>query len=263
MAESDLTESLSKKGPMNLPIGVWVVIGAGGLYFAYRTYKTNSATPSTATTGTTGNGTVDASGMGTYTPVGGDTGTASTGSSSTTPSYADNNAWASAAISYLVGLGYDAGLVNQAIGLYLASQPIPTTQMQAFINTAIQHLGPPPQTVAPVNGGVPPVQGGSGAGTATAAPGAITNVVPHVFIGTTNITWDNPKGTDYVKIGATAQGKSWGTVYTDVPTIGITGATGHLFVVDSISRGVTYDYTLTPYNSAGAGPTAKITVKNL
>lgn len=159
---SKFAQLMTKKGPMDLPMGVWVIVGGGGLFFAYRTYKkAGSATPSVATTGTTGNG-VDALGGGTYTPVGGNITTSDTGSSSTGNSFADNNAWATAAINYLVGLGNDPGIANQAITLYLASQPLTTSQMQAMVNVAIQHLGAPPLTVAPVNGTVTPIGGSSG-----------------------------------------------------------------------------------------------------
>lgn len=160
---SKFAQLMTKKGPMDLPIGVWVLVGGGGLFFAYRTYKkTGSATSNVASTGTTGNGTVDATGMGSYSPAGGSISTSDTGTSSTGNSFADNNSWMTAAINYLVGLGYDASVANQAIGLYLASQPLTTSQMQAMVNVAIQHLGAPPQSVAPVNGTVTPVQGSSG-----------------------------------------------------------------------------------------------------
>lgn len=86
------------------------------------------------------------SGLGTSTDTG-------TGQSTVGGSYADNNAWAVAAINYLVSIGVDATSANAAVTNFLASQPL-TTQQQGEINLAIQRLGAPPSPPEP--GGAPP-----------------------------------------------------------------------------------------------------------
>lgn len=80
--------------------------------------------------------------------------------------FADNNAWARAAINYLVGLGIDPTQANEAIQQYLASQTL-STEQQADVNEAIQALGPPPDL--PSATGTPPgtIVGGGTGGTVT------------------------------------------------------------------------------------------------
>lgn len=65
--------------------------------------------------------------------------------------YSDNNAWAEAAINYLVGLGDDATVANAAIEAYLSSQTL-TQSQQAMVNSAITALGAPPQPPQPTTG---------------------------------------------------------------------------------------------------------------
>lgn len=100
-----------------------------------------------------------------------------------------------------------------------------------------------------------------------AAPTALTGLNDFVFPGTTNLVWQQPANgkTTSVKIVATPVNKpGWGPVDTVVDTSGMnTGDnTGHMFTIDNISRGVTYDYALTPYNGSVAGPTSNIRVTN-
>ena len=70
--------------------------------------------------------------------------------------YVDNNAWARAAINYLVGIGIDPSQANEAIQQYLSSQQT-TTAQQADVNEAIQALGPPPDLPGPVGTAPGPV----------------------------------------------------------------------------------------------------------
>jgi len=161
---------LTKKvGP--LPMFVW--LGAGlviYLYFQRKQAKTTPAAGANQQTDPAGNvGSIDpATGYVYGTPEdtaalaaqnsGNSSDTGSSGSSGSTgsPKYADNNAWGIAAVNYLVGLGIDATTANQAIELYLSSQPLSTSQ-QGDVNLAIQALGPPPTLPGPVTGNPPPV----------------------------------------------------------------------------------------------------------
>lgn len=158
-----LKGALSKKlGP--LPVVVW--LGLAIVIFYYVSKKNSGGTSSTDQTDSAGNvGQIDpktgyvygsaedaaalgqsSSGLGTSTDTG-------TGGSTVSGQYADNNAWAVAAINYLVSIGVDATSANTAITQFLASQPL-TTQQQGEVNLAIQRLGAPPSPPEP--GGSPP-----------------------------------------------------------------------------------------------------------
>jgi hypothetical protein len=167
-----------KAGP--LPIGVWLLIGVAMLYY-FRTQQAKNAASGPQTDPAGNVGTIDpASGFVYGSPEdlaalqaadqsGGTTGgnagqTATTGAQT----YADNNAWGIAAVNLLVGMNIDATTANQAIQLYLSSQPL-TTSQQGDVNLAIQALGPPPTLPGPIIGNPPPVTtppGGTG-GTVT------------------------------------------------------------------------------------------------
>lgn len=146
-----------KVGPF--PVWVYGVAFLGIWYYLER--RKSAATSSSATStaaGTTGTyGTDPAGNTGDIDPQTGyvygsaeDTAAlqqSSTGAQSS-GQYATNDAWAEAAINYLVGLGDDSVVANSAIEAYLQSQTLTTTQ-QAMVNSAIQALGAPPQPPAP------------------------------------------------------------------------------------------------------------------
>jgi hypothetical protein len=77
--------------------------------------------------------------------------------------YADDNSWGIAAISYLETTGIDATSANQAIQQFLNSQPL-TSAQQGDVNLAIAAIGPPPVLPGPVqtSGTTPPPAGGGG-----------------------------------------------------------------------------------------------------
>lgn len=146
MAEgaSKATEFLTKKaGP--LPVGAWVALVGGGLGVTYYLNRNKGGSPES------GSGVLqpnpDATGMGTYVPSGGNAGSGGSGSANP-PGFSDNNEWGTTAINYLIGLGYDPGIANQAIALYLSSSPL-TSQQQSMVNSALQKFGPPPLLPAP------------------------------------------------------------------------------------------------------------------
>jgi hypothetical protein len=158
-----LKAAMSKKlGP--LPVVVW--IGLAIVIFYYVSKRNQGSGSSTDQTDSAGNvGPIDpktgyvygsaedaaalgqsSSGLGTDTDSG-------TGGSTVSNQYADNNAWAVAAINYLVSISVDAMAANTAITQFLASQPL-TTEQQGMVNLAIQRLGAPPSPPEP--GGSPP-----------------------------------------------------------------------------------------------------------
>ena len=160
-----------KIGP--LPLWVWLVVAAA--IWWYFTRGSSSLTGSSSTTDTTG--AVD--------PITGESyaqelgaaedqlSTQAAGQTGTAGGYADNNAWARAAVDYLVGTGVDPTQANEAIQQYLASATL-TTQQQADVNLAIQAIGSPPDLPGPV--GTPPgpvtTPPGAGGGTTPTPPGA-------------------------------------------------------------------------------------------
>lgn len=178
--ERAMSVFMTKVGP--LPLWVWLAAGVAIWWYLNKRQaaSTTAATGTNQQTDPAGNiGSIDpATGYVYGTPE--DTAAlaannAGTSSSSTTPgttpgqqTYTDNNAWAIAAVNYLVGLGIDATTANQAIQLYLSSQSL-TTAQQGDVNLAVQALGSPPSPPGPSNGNPPPVTTppGSGSGTVT------------------------------------------------------------------------------------------------
>lgn len=118
------------------------------------------------------------------------TGTGASSGSTTAGQYADNTAWAQAAINYLVGIGVDPTVANSAIQQFLASQTLSSAQ-QADVNLAIQRIGAPPDPPSPGNN-PPPV---------------VTPPTP----GTTYAS-NPPKGLTVTSTSASAVGLKWNSV---------------------------------------------------
>ena len=158
---NSLTEfAMRKVGPF--PVIVYVVLFIGAWYYLEKR-KSAAATASTSTGTTVAApstiGTDPAGNTGEIDPETGYVYGSSedlaalqqqTTSTSSSGQYSDNNAWADAAINYLVGLGDDPTVANSAIEAYLASQSL-TTAQQALVNSAVQALGAPPQPPSPTN----------------------------------------------------------------------------------------------------------------
>lgn len=150
---------LGKKiGP--LPLGVWLLIAAGIFYYVSKRNSTGGGgqTDPAGNTGSINPATgyvygsaEDQAAAGAGSSSLGTSATSGSGGSTVAGSYADNEAWAVAAINYLVGIGVDATSANTAITQFLGSQQLSATQ-QADVNLAIQRLGAPPS---------PPQPGGS------------------------------------------------------------------------------------------------------
>lgn len=176
-AKSGVSIFTKKVGP--LPAYVWM--GAAIVLYLYFK-KRNAASSASASTAANSAQTDSSGASGNIDPATGyvygttaDTqalasqnSSTSTGSGSTTAGqYQTNQAWAEAAINYLVGLGIDPVEANSAVTQYISSQTL-TTQQQADVNLAVQGIGGPPNPPTPGNA-PPPVQtAGGGTSTVTA-----------------------------------------------------------------------------------------------
>lgn len=203
----------NKVGP--LPLFAWMAAGIGVWYFIT---KKNSGTATTAgqqpTNVSSNYGTDPAGNTGYIDPnsgyvygtsedtaalQGSGSGTTATSPSSSGQTYTDNDAWGRAAVNYLVGVGEDPTQANQAITLYLSSQPL-NTQQQAMVNSAIQAIGAPPSLPGPAAsnpGGVvtPPGSGGGGGGGGGGKPQPPKNLKLSGNNGTSaQVSWDLPGG---------------------------------------------------------------------
>lgn len=256
-----------KVGP--LPIGVWLLIGAGGLWYFERQKSSSSAAASGQQTDPAGNtGTIDpATGYVYGSPedqaalAAGDSGSTGTGpSGSSTPgaqSYADNNTWGIAAVNYLTGLGIDATTANQAVQLYLNSQPL-TTAQQGDVNLAITALGPPPTLPGPVSANPNPVT--TPPGTSPKGSGTSRNPTPVISAGRVVSTTPNGAVVAWNATGAT----SFRTTIAGPGRInGQTGTvTAKQATYSGLQSGHTYEVTVQPLlNGKAAGSPGKITVK--
>jgi hypothetical protein len=276
-----------KVGP--LPLFVW--LGAGGAIWWYLQTKQSATTSASQAanlqTDPAGNiGTIDpATGYVYGTPedlaalaannAGTSSSTTGASSSATTgaQTYADNNAWGEAAISYLVGLGIDGTTANQAVENYLTSQPL-TSAQQGDVNLAITALGPPPTLPGPVSTNPTPVATNTGSssggttttssstptGTTTSSSTSTASATPtlsggHVVSVTNNtavIAW-TMTGTSTAKVTISGPGKIDG----QSNTVTIPQAT-----YSGLEAGHTYDVTVQPLvNGQPAGKSGVITIK--
>lgn len=142
------------------------------------------------------------------------------GGSTVAGAYPDNNAWANAAINYLVGIGVDPTAANSAIEQFLASQPL-TVSQQGEVNTAIQRIGAPPQPPQPGTAPSPIV--------APPSPGTIYATNP-------------PTGIAVVQAAKTSISLKWNKA---------TNATGYTIFYGKTSAANTWSTT----TSGGAGDT--------
>lgn len=148
-----------KLGP--LPVVVWIGAAAAVLWYVRKKQAGSSPAAGASTTDPAGNtGTIDPATGYVYgssqdsaglaaDSSGGSTGTTSgSGGSTVAGQYASNQAWAQAAINFLVGVGVDPTEANSAVTQYIGSQGL-TTSQQAEVNLAIQSIGAPPTPPTP------------------------------------------------------------------------------------------------------------------
>jgi hypothetical protein len=201
-----------KAGP--LPVWAWAVIALGMWYYFQR--KSSTAAGVNQQTDPAGNvGSIDpATGYVYGTPEdlaalasNNATGTSTSSGSTVAGVYQNNNAWARAALNYLIGVGIDPTQASEAIQQYLTSQVL-TSQQQADLNLVLTALGPPPDLPGPIGSPVPPVVtppvttpptdtggGGSGGGSSgggTTPPGTATTFTSPYTGGEATGVWTGP-----------------------------------------------------------------------
>lgn len=248
--------ALGKKlGP--LPAGVWIVIAVVIFYYVSKRQKGGAGGQETDSAGNVG--TIDpqtgyvygspedraalgsaASGLGTDTDTG-------TGGSTVSGGYADNNAWAVAAINYLVSIGVDAVSANAAITQFLASQKL-TPQQQGEVNLAIQRIGPPPSPPEP-GGSPPPIVTPPSSSTYASNPptGFTTTSVTASAVG---LKWN-------AATNAASYTVRWGTypnALTGSTTVSTTAATAH-----GLKAGTLYHFSVQANPAKTGAPSATLT----
>lgn len=205
-----IKKALGRKiGP--LPAVAWIAIAVVIFYYVSKRQKTSAGGPQTDPAGNVGTidpqtgyvygSSEDQAALGSGSSSLGTSPETGTGGSTVSGQYADNNAWAVAAINYLVSIGVDATSANTAITQFLASQPLTTTQ-QGMVNLAIQRLGAPPSPPEP--GGSPPpvVTPPSSSTYATNPPTGFT--VTQTTANAIKVKWN-------AATNATSYTLSWGT----------------------------------------------------
>lgn len=196
-AAGGLKGALTKKiGP--LPAGIWALALVGAwLYLHKRGGGGGTAGVATDPAGNTGTidpatGYVagspqDTSALGEQSSTGPSGSTSGSGGSTVAGQYATNDAWARAAVNYLVGIGVDPTAANSAIQAFLSSQTL-TTDQQGDVNLAIQSLGAPPS--APNPGNSPPPVYQPSPGTVYAANPVTGLTVSSRTASSAAITWN-------------------------------------------------------------------------
>jgi len=118
-----------------------MVLGAGALgIVAYAWYKNRQSTPSTSPTATDYTGQVPSQDQ--FIPPYQQFQTSGAVDLNQLPPM-DNPAWSSRVQSILVDIGFDPGLVADAVGKFLNRQPLNSTEAD-LIRSAIAYVGPPP-----------------------------------------------------------------------------------------------------------------------
>jgi len=127
-----------------LPLGVWLLAGAGGLTLAYFQNRKSKAASADATAQDSSGFLSTATGSGAVALPGGSINTGLPSSSTTQPTtYLDNIAWQRGAITEMIARGYDSTLVVQALSDYLNGVALSSSE-QAVVSTALKVVGPPP-----------------------------------------------------------------------------------------------------------------------
>jgi hypothetical protein len=149
MAKFDLSKQV---GP--LPLGAWIIVVGAGLGIAFYTRQQNA--PPVEVTDQSGDPGVGTGAVGGWVP--------------TTPPeqqvnqpITTNDQWADKAIRHLIASNYNPVIADSAVRNYLGGIKL-SIQETALIAIVLTAIGPPPQSLPPVEGGTgtnPPPPGGT------------------------------------------------------------------------------------------------------
>lgn len=237
-----------KIGPF--PVIVW---GAGvfALYYVYSKRKPaptagpTALTPSGTIATTGGIGSSDLSGS----AGGGSTGATGTSGATVAGQYATNDAWAHAAINYLVGIGIDPTAANSAVTQFLASQNL-TADQQADVNLAIQSIGAPPSPPAP--GTAPPPIVAPPGGTVYAANPPTGLAVQDKTATSATLTWNRATNATSYTVGYTDTG-------TGQHKTASVGGTDSTITLSDLAPSRTYTFTVQGVPARSGDPFASVT----
>lgn len=236
-----------------LPLGMWIVIGAGGLGLGYVINKNMAKNAAAASEPS--NSQLTESGVGTgggqfiYEPP-------QSGSQDQTPE--TNQSWGIKVTNWLTGppQSFDPIAADQAVRKYLSGLAL-TVPEKAMMNMAIIRFGVPPEPLPPTEEPETPTPN------APTAPGAAV-VGLHVNRGTlrNEVVWidtANPAGSvDYYVINAQNlnNGKSIQTTVQNIP--GPYGTYSWTHVASPVQgvKTIPYKYTVTPHKGTMAGPSS-------
>lgn len=229
-----------KVGP--LPLWVWLAAGIAIWYFLNRQNNQTPADSSAAIDPATGE--TYAAELGAATQQLADSQTGQTGIAG---GFATDQAWATAAVNYLVGLGIDATEASNAVRKYIASQPL-TEKEQADVNLAIQGIGAPPTvhvtTPAPPGGGPGPGPGPGGGGGSSKPSHAPTGVTASkVTTSSARIDWGRLENATSYRV----------RVWTGNQTLDKTSKDNHE-AFSGLKPGTRYNVHVAGASSAGQGP---------
>lgn len=251
-----IKKALGRKiGP--LPAVAWIAIALVVYYYVAKKQKGSAGTDQTDSAGNVGQidpktgyvygSAEDAAALGQSSTGLGTSADSGTGGSTVSGQYADNNAWAVAAINYLVSIGVDATSANTAITQFLGSQTL-TAQQQGEVNLAIQRLGAPPSPPEP-GGSVPPIVTPPSSSTYAANPptGFTTTSVTSSAVG---LKWN-------AAVNAASYTVRWGTYPTaqaGSTTVSTTAATA-----SGLKPGTLYHFSVQANPAKAGAPSATLT----
>ena len=251
-----LKGALSKKiGP--LPAVAWIAIAIVVFYYVSKRQKASGSADQTDSAGNVGQidpktgyvygSAEDAAALGQSASNLGTSPDTGTGGATVGGQYADNNAWAVAAINYLVSIGVDATSANAAITQFLASQSL-TPQQQGEVNLVIQRLGAPPSPPEP-GGSPPPIVTPPSSSTYAANPpsGFTTTSVTSSAVG---LKWN-------AAVNAASYTVRWGTyptAQTGSVTVSTTAATA-----SGLKPATLYHFSVQANPAKAGAPSATLT----
>lgn len=235
-----------------LPLGVWILVGAGGLGLGYvinrnmaRNAAAASEAPSNAQLTETGVGT--GGGQFTYDPP-------TTGTGNATP--VTNQSWGVQATNWLISRNTDPALADQAVRKYLSGLRL-TVQEQAVMNLVLIQFGTPPEPLPPTEEPETPTPP-----TTAAPPNGVRGL--HVNKGTlrNEVVWTDENNEDnqvthYVIEAQNLQnGKRIFSTVMEIPGK-VTYSWTHVASPVQGVKTLPYAYFVRPYNLTMPGPNSR------